>query len=645
MIGNSVSYSESAAGKCQCLMVCAMHWPISELAYCGSGTLTPVTLPEMPMRDVRHHAPRLERRVVLEHAVVAEVERAAVLRHHRHDRLLRDLPAAALASPADAAACRRHARRRARCRRRDRATPGCAACSRGSPPAASASCRARAEDGGRFCARLASAADVPLPPAAAPEAGAPGSSTVIGLSVTFLPSSSVGAGGTTITVGLRCISTTTTTSSATVAAAPLSAAHLIQPGPPARPGRRSRSAAAAASASTASPPRRRTSRPPAWPDSSPPASTGFDTCDRLTRPDGLVDRQIVARRRRQRHRPRVDRHELRRRRHVLGAPLATCVGPDTCSAAANGDSIDGPLSGTDDGDSGGNGSSAGSASAAASAPPIPAHAGAARASSRATAASARRRAERSRSPSTVRRPAAARSVHVARLRDRAQRPATRRPSATSPPGCEPVVRAQPPGFDPVGDFSAGCYPVGDFTAGCCARRRARLAAAPPESAAAASPAPARTRARPRPAARRRSRRASRSTPCRAAARRARGRARAPAAAAPPDRRRTRRTSRRRCPTAPPSAPAAPHRDARVLVVARRALASASSAIDAAAAARRRRVLLAHGDDVVARLAANLEHAPVHPLVGDRVARVALVAGELHALGCLHQVAVEQVRRA
>src|SRR6185312_14276190 len=97
---------------------------------------------------------------------------------------------------------------------------------------------ARADDVGRFCDRF-TAAEPPASagPACGGDCGGP-SSSVIGLSPTdgFFASSSVGAGGTTITVGLRCISTTTTTSSATVAEAPASAAHFNHPGAPARPG-------------------------------------------------------------------------------------------------------------------------------------------------------------------------------------------------------------------------------------------------------------------------------------------------------------------------------------------------------------------------------------------------------------------------
>src|SRR5262249_23824849 len=41
------------------------------------------------------------------------------------------------------------------------------------------------------------------------------------------------------------------------------------------------------------------------------------------------------------------------------------------------------------------------------------------------------------------------------------------------------------------------------------------------------------------------------------------------------------------------------------------------------------LVLAHGDDVVARLAPNLEHATTDTLVRDRIAGVALVAGKFH----------------
>src|SRR5581483_10339925 len=48
MIGNSVSYSPSAAGKCQCLIDCVMHVAISEPENCGSGTVTARTVPDRP---------------------------------------------------------------------------------------------------------------------------------------------------------------------------------------------------------------------------------------------------------------------------------------------------------------------------------------------------------------------------------------------------------------------------------------------------------------------------------------------------------------------------------------------------------------------------------------------------------------------
>jgi len=55
---------------------------------------------------------------------------------------------------------------------------------------------------------------------------------VIGLSAARLPSVSSGAGGTTITVGLRVISTTTAMARPSVASAPASAAHLSHGAPP-----------------------------------------------------------------------------------------------------------------------------------------------------------------------------------------------------------------------------------------------------------------------------------------------------------------------------------------------------------------------------------------------------------------------------
>ena len=143
-------------------------------------------------------------------------------------------------------------------------------------------------------------------------------------------------------------------SSATVADAPASAAHLIQPGAPARPGETMIGCGAGVGFDgvTATPPKVSTTG-----DGLAVligcASVGRDTCDKLTMPDGSsIGRSS----------PGGGGSGTGPESSVGGLTCASSCGAVDFSAAANGDSDDGPLSGSDDdnGASGAGASGAGS---------------------------------------------------------------------------------------------------------------------------------------------------------------------------------------------------------------------------------------------------------------------------------------------
>ena len=173
----------------------------------------------------------------------------------------------------------------------------------------------------------------------------PGSVIVIGLSIRDT-GSRTGAGGTTITVGLRVMSMTTVTVNPIVATAPASAAHFIHAAPPRCAIIGSAAAVAGkdslADCTTGTPPN--VSMAERRPESGDDViSDGLARWFRLMRPEaspigrssggggsgtGPVSSgsSVLG----------IDRED-----GDGGPPLETCVGPDVCSAARNGDSGDG----------------------------------------------------------------------------------------------------------------------------------------------------------------------------------------------------------------------------------------------------------------------------------------------------------------